>query len=70
MTSLQHSIKSDTQADLSSTGDKQSNIFTAKVYLAESIRRGRQPFAFTLLTWAGNARRRAMETEQQQRSLF
>jgi hypothetical protein len=35
-------------------------LHCARVYLAESIRRGRQPFAFTLLEWAGNSRRQAM----------
>lgn len=47
-------------------------LFTARAYLAESQRRGRQPFAFTLLTWAGNARRRAMAVPRapEQSSLF
>lgn len=35
-------------------------IHCARVYLREAKSRGRSPFAFTLLTWAGNARRLAM----------
>lgn len=37
-----------------------ANLHQALVYLTESKRRGRSSFAFLLLTWAGNARRRAM----------
>lgn len=40
--------------------DRASNLHQARVYLTESKRRGNSPFAFLLLTWAGNARRRAM----------
>ena len=40
--------------------ERQSHIHVARVYLTESHRRGRDPFAFTLLQWAANARRRAM----------
>lgn len=39
--------------------DRESNIHQARVYLTESKRRGCSSFAFLLLTWAGNARRRA-----------
>lgn len=46
-------------------------LHTARVLLAESKARGRTPFAFLLLTWAGNARRRAMaERAPAQRGLF
>lgn len=41
------------------------HIHTARVYLREARARGKNPFAFTLLTWAGNAQRRAMTAEQQ-----
>lgn len=37
-----------------------TGLHCCRVYIAESKRRGNQPFAFTLLEWAGNARRRAM----------
>ena len=37
-----------------------SRYHIARVYLAESRRRGCTPFAWTLLAWAANARRRAM----------
>lgn len=40
--------------------DRADNLHQARVYLTESKRRGRSSFAFLLLTWAGNARRRAM----------
>lgn len=40
-------------------------IHAARVYLAESHRRGRTPFAFTLLDWAANARRRAQAVPSQ-----
>ena len=43
---------------------RESHIHTARVYLRESRARGRKLFAFTLLTWAGNARRRAMAVQQ------
>ena len=39
--------------------DRATNIFTARAYLAEARRRRGQPFAWTLLAWAANARRRA-----------
>ncbi|MFA6903353.1 MAG: hypothetical protein WC236_09745 [Gallionellaceae bacterium] len=52
--------------------DRASNLHQARVYLTESKRRGRSSFAFLLLTWAGNARRRAMsvKAEPAQRDLF
>lgn len=37
-----------------------NNIHHARVLITESRRRGRTQFAFKLLEWAGNARRRAM----------
>jgi hypothetical protein len=37
--------------------------FTARVLLAESIASGRTPFAWALLTWAANARRRSMPAQ-------
>lgn len=40
--------------------ERATTIHCARVYLAESRRRGRQGFAFVLLDWAANARRRAM----------
>lgn len=36
-----------------------ANLHQARVYLTESKRRGRSSFAFLLLIWAWNARRRA-----------
>lgn len=45
---------------MASISDRASNLYQARVYLSESKRRGRSSFAFLLLTWAGNARRRAM----------
>ena len=44
-------------------------IHIARVYIAEARRRRGQKFAVTLLLWAANARRRAMQ-EQKQRDLF
>lgn len=47
--------------------------FTARVFLAEARRRGRNtPFAKTLIQWARNARRRAMSLvlKPQQKELF
>lgn len=38
---------------------KDRHIHTARVYLREARTRRGQPFAWTLLEWAGNARRRA-----------
>lgn len=46
-----------------------ANIHAARVYLAEARRRRGQSFAFVLLEWAGNARRRAMAATVQ-RELF
>lgn len=40
--------------------ERAAAIHCARVYLAESRRRGRQWFAFVLLEWAASARRRAM----------
>lgn len=47
------------------------NIYmhVARVYLAEARRRRGQKFAITLLLWAANARKRAMN-EPKQRDLF
>ena len=45
------------------------HIHCARVYLAEARRRRGQKFAITLLLWAANARRRAMQ-EPKQRDLF
>jgi hypothetical protein len=45
------------------------DLHCARVYLAEARRRRGQRFAHTLLLWAGNARRRAMQ-EPKQRDLF
>jgi hypothetical protein len=47
--------------------DRAMAIFTARVYLAESHRRGKRPFAFVLLEWAANARRRAAMAPVQRR---
>lgn len=47
--------------------DRAMAIFTARVYLAESHRRGRQPFAFVLLEWAANARKQAARAPTQRR---
>ena len=44
-------------------------IHIARVYIAEARRRRGQKFAVTLLLWAANARRRAMQ-EPKQRDLF
>jgi len=41
-----------------------SRYHTARAYIAESRRRGRTPFAFLLLEWAANARRRAQRGYQ------
>lgn len=49
--------------------EREINILCARVYLAEARRRHSQGFAWTLMEWAGNARRRAM-AEPRQRSLF
>ena len=45
------------------------HIHCARVYIAEARRRRGQKFAVTLLLWAANARRRAMQ-EPKQRDLF
>ena len=44
-------------------------LHCARVYLAEASRRRGQRFAFTLLLWAANARKRAA-SEPKQRDLF
>lgn len=44
-------------------------LHCARVYIAEARRRRGQKFAVTLLLWAANARRRAMQ-EPKQRDLF
>jgi hypothetical protein len=49
--------------------DGSQRFNTARALIAESKARGRSGFAFLLLTWAGNARRRAM-AEPAQRGLF
>ena len=41
------------------------NRLCARVYVAEARRRRGQPFAFTLLEWAANARRRAASEPKQ-----
>lgn len=45
------------------------NRLCARVYVAEARRRRGQPFSFTLLQWAANARLRAQH-EPVQRDLF
>jgi hypothetical protein len=45
------------------------HLLCARVYIAEAKRRRGQPFAFTLLQWAANARKRAAN-EPKQRDLF
>ena len=40
-------------------GMKERHIHTARVYLREAIARRGTAFSWTLLQWAGNARRRA-----------
>jgi hypothetical protein len=45
--------------------DRAASLHCARVYLAESKRRSSQPFAFTLLEWAGNARRRAVPAQRE-----
>jgi hypothetical protein len=45
-----------------------SRYHIALAYLAESHRRGRTPFAWTLMQWCANARRRAVAGSQ--RELF
>lgn len=53
-----------------------SDIHAARVYLAQArtFRLRGSPFAFTLLEWAGSARRRAMDAmkrrEPEQAELF
>ncbi len=49
--------------------ERAQHIHSARVYLAEARRRRGQSFAFVLLEWAGNARRRAMAATVQ-RELF
>ena len=39
--------------------ERQLEVHAARVYLAEATRRRGQPFSFTLLQWAANARKRA-----------
>lgn len=45
--------------------DRAFAIHCARVYLAESRRRGRQPFAWVLLAWAADARREAMRGQME-----
>jgi hypothetical protein len=45
------------------------DLHIARVYIAEARRRRGQRFAHTLLLWAANARRRAIN-EPKQRDLF
>ena len=40
-------------------GDRSLAIYKARVFIAESHRRGNTKFAWTLLEWAANARRKA-----------
>jgi hypothetical protein len=49
--------------------EREANIHTARVYLAEARRRRNQTFGFVLLEWAANARRRAAAATVQ-RELF
>lgn len=54
---------------------RSAEIHTARVHLAESRKRlamGHRGFAFTLLAWAANARRRAvaLSSESRQMDLF
>ena len=49
--------------------DRTANLYTARVYLAQSrhfYKRGHRAFAFTLLQWAADARRRAVVGRYQQ----
>ena len=45
--------------------DRDAYLLCARAYLAESARRGRTDFAWLLLRWAANARRRAAATRPQ-----
>lgn len=45
------------------------HLLCARTYIGETKRRRGQPFAFTLLQWAANARRRAA-SEPKQGDLF
>lgn len=47
----------------------EDHIIAARAYLAESRRRGRTRFAWTLMQWAAEARMRAMRAKPQ-RDLF
>lgn len=50
---------------------RERSIHAARVYLTESRKRRGQAFGWVLLTWAGNARKRAKEaTEPMQLGLF
>ena len=46
------------------TDGRAANIFAARAYLAEARRRRGQAFAWTLMTWAANARARAAAVRQ------
>lgn len=39
-------------------------IHCARVYLSEARRRRNQSFGFTLIAWAGNCRRKAMQIHE------
>lgn len=45
--------------------DREISLHCARVYIQESRRRGRTDFAWTLLRWAANSRRRAMQGPKQ-----
>lgn len=47
--------------------ERDAAVFCARAYLAEAARRRGQPFAFVLLEWAGNQRRRAAASIVQRR---
>ena len=49
--------------------ERDTELHVARVLLAEAMRRRHQAFAFTLLEWCGNARRRALASKRQ-RELF
>jgi hypothetical protein len=49
--------------------EREISLHCARVYIAESKRRGKTDFAFALLRWAANARKRAMQ-EPRQAALF
>ena len=51
--------------------ERESNLYSARVFLAEAQRRRGTAFSWTLLQWAANARRRAAACrEEKQPDLF